>query len=359
MQVHFSERADLVQWTKLSYPGIYRWLNLLDQKVYIGSAEDIGKRNGLKGRGNRHLRKAIEEDGLENFELAVIEIIPSEGLSKADLRLALLPREDYWIAHYHASDPEFGYNIAPTAASPLGAVRSKQTRMELSKITTELFQDPEYRERHSNGQLRRYSDPEQREHRSKNQTELWKDPEYRKMQQERRTYYKDPEYKQRRSEISKRIAEERKEELSKTTKEVYNRKPELRIAASERMKALNANPEFRRLNSVRNKKRWEEMTPERREQESRARKAGWERKRLEREIKQKDIESKYDCILSYVPGTHLEDGRKLNNEQVKQIREIYAYGCHTYRDLSKLFKIPSLLIGHVITRKGCYNKEVT
>lgn len=105
--------------------GIYRLINLVNQKIYIGSAIDLKRRHRehmsrllKKSHENRHLLRVFLRYGQENFFWEVIEYI--EDVSK------LIEREQYYIDSYKSYEPSKGYNISKVAGSSLGLKRSKE-----------------------------------------------------------------------------------------------------------------------------------------------------------------------------------------------------------------------------------------
>ncbi len=95
-------------------PGIYKATNRVTNKVYVGSAKNLARRiayhKGCLRRGkhvNKHLQNSWNKYG-DVFTWEVIERHPLEGI---------LPREEWWIEHLRADNPEFGYNKAHAARS--------------------------------------------------------------------------------------------------------------------------------------------------------------------------------------------------------------------------------------------------
>jgi len=90
--------------------GIYKIMNLIDKKIYIGSSVNLLKRESkhfwmLKNNihDNNHLQNSYNKIGGENFKFELIE--------ECDITL-LIDRENYYINHYHSNKQEFGYNMA-------------------------------------------------------------------------------------------------------------------------------------------------------------------------------------------------------------------------------------------------------
>jgi group I intron endonuclease len=113
-------------------PGIYKIVNLINEKVYVGSAQrTIEKRwrehkNNLKrNKGNRHLQRSWDKYGSSNFSFVVIENVE-------DLSL-LYEREEYWINELKACDEKFGYNICPKPKNPpVCKGQTEETRAKIS-----------------------------------------------------------------------------------------------------------------------------------------------------------------------------------------------------------------------------------
>src|SRR4030095_5213412 len=113
--------------SKLDISAIYKILNLVNGKFYIGSAVNVRIRWNHHllqlRRGDhhsRHLQKAFYKYGESNFVLQIIECIP--------LRADLIPREQFWLDILKVYDAEVGYNIHSNARSAFGVKRSVETR---------------------------------------------------------------------------------------------------------------------------------------------------------------------------------------------------------------------------------------
>lgn len=103
--------------------GIYQIKNLVNDKIYIGSAVSLLKRQTNhfsdlthKRHANIHLQRAHDKYGKENFTFEILFICPEEDL----IRL-----EQYCINNY---EPE--YNICRVAGSSLGLIRSEETKIK-------------------------------------------------------------------------------------------------------------------------------------------------------------------------------------------------------------------------------------
>lgn len=112
--------------------GIYAILNLVNCKVYVGSAVN------LKRRYNSHLRdielkthhsikiiNAVAKHGIVNFSFTLLELCELSVLYK---------KEQAWIDRFDASNK--GYNICSLATSCLGIKKSEAYRKRVSENLT-------------------------------------------------------------------------------------------------------------------------------------------------------------------------------------------------------------------------------
>jgi group I intron endonuclease len=107
--------------------GIYQIQNLINGKVYVGSAVNlkIRKRDHLyvlnKNRHYNHkLQKAYNKYGIENFEFSVIEYVENPK--------NLLKLEQWYMDSYDAV--KNGYNVCPKAGSQYGLKRSQESKQK-------------------------------------------------------------------------------------------------------------------------------------------------------------------------------------------------------------------------------------
>ena len=103
--------------TSTSQSGIYCIRCNANGKVYVGSAVNMARRwqihrNSLN-RGDhhsQHLNRAWVKYGPAMFEWSVLELVPLDGLTKAEAKLILLAREQHHIDTLGAV--RHGFNIA-------------------------------------------------------------------------------------------------------------------------------------------------------------------------------------------------------------------------------------------------------
>lgn len=108
--------------------GIYKIVNRVDGKVYIGSSRNMMKRKSdhfrdlQKGNhANSHLQYAFQKYGKDNFEFHMIEECEEK---------ILLEREQYYFDYYDSVNKEHGYNIRPYAN---GSTLSEETKRKVSE----------------------------------------------------------------------------------------------------------------------------------------------------------------------------------------------------------------------------------
>ena len=109
--------------------GIYKIENVVNGKIYVGSAINFSNRfirhkTALKhdNHCNEHLQRTWNKYGKENFKFEIIENCIEEKL---------LFREQFWIDKLEVVKK--GYNMCPTAGNCLGIKRSKEHKEKCSK----------------------------------------------------------------------------------------------------------------------------------------------------------------------------------------------------------------------------------
>lgn len=126
---------------------IYQIRNLVNSKIYVGSSTEKMDRWSkhkhnlrLGTHHNRHLQSAWNKYGAINF---IFEILEYADKSK------LLEAEQYWIDQTKCYDRRIGYNLNPTAGSPLGLKHSEEARARNSARLTGTKQSEETKLRRS------------------------------------------------------------------------------------------------------------------------------------------------------------------------------------------------------------------
>lgn len=116
---------------KFNFAGIYKIINKVTKKIYVGSALNIQVRWGqyivlLKSgkHPNKYLQAAFNKVGGKNFKFIVIERIKNLSI--------LIKREQYWINKYRSYVLKMGYNLRQKTESQLGFKHSDETKHKMS-----------------------------------------------------------------------------------------------------------------------------------------------------------------------------------------------------------------------------------
>ena len=122
----------------MSLIGIYRIVNNVNGKCYVGSAVNLNNRwrihkHNLKNKKhkNNHLQNAWNKYGEENFIFEILEYV----YDKKDL----IKIEQYYIDWLDSTNREFGYNICKVAGNVLGYKHTDKTKQKLSDIGKTKF----------------------------------------------------------------------------------------------------------------------------------------------------------------------------------------------------------------------------
>lgn len=121
--------------------GIYMIQNLVNGKIYIGSSVNLynraytyrclAKQNKIH---NKYLQASINKYGLNNFEFKKLEIISIKDLTKIQINLLLLKREQYYV---NLMKPV--YNIRAIVDRNLGITHSNITKSRISESLKMAF----------------------------------------------------------------------------------------------------------------------------------------------------------------------------------------------------------------------------
>ena len=109
---------------------VYKITNILNNKVYVGSAfnfKERKKRHIRDLKNNRHhsqrLQNSWNKHGETNF---VFEILCQSNKKQ------LLEDEQRFINHYCSFEDKSGYNICPTAGNTAGRLMTQETKTKIS-----------------------------------------------------------------------------------------------------------------------------------------------------------------------------------------------------------------------------------
>ena len=120
-------------------PGIYCIENIINNKCYIGQSVNVRKRLRVhiyncksKRYQNRHLYRAVEKHGIENFKISVLTYI-TDDLNYEELKNKLNSLEIEYIKSYN-SFGNSGYNETEGGDSKPKYLTPDETREKLSTI---------------------------------------------------------------------------------------------------------------------------------------------------------------------------------------------------------------------------------
>lgn len=103
-------------------PGVYKWTNLANGKVYIGKSVDLRVRYASylqpsAAARNEVINRAFKKYGSENFRFDILEMYPNRTPFIEEF---IVERERFWIQFYSALNKGIGYNTCPFGVSHTG-----------------------------------------------------------------------------------------------------------------------------------------------------------------------------------------------------------------------------------------------
>ena len=127
--------------------GIYKIINKVNDKYYVGSSTDIKTRwnNHIKelrqkSHDNKHMERAWHKYGSDNFQFVIIERVPPEQLILAEQKYLDIckayPKTSYNMA-YDAIAPNRGRQVSPEtrlklSISHMGIKHTSESRLKIS-----------------------------------------------------------------------------------------------------------------------------------------------------------------------------------------------------------------------------------
>ena len=134
-------------------PGIYKFTNKINGKIYIGESlymnERLSKyRSCAKINPVCLIEKALAKYGFDNFKYDIVETFPN-GVSKE----TLVSREKFWISFFNSTDKTIGYNVLPFGKCMVGFKMSDEAKAKISKANKGRVFSTEQRKRMSEGQI--------------------------------------------------------------------------------------------------------------------------------------------------------------------------------------------------------------
>jgi group I intron endonuclease len=132
----------------MTLTGIYKILNKVNGKFYIGSAIDIKQRwrqhkhyLRLNKHKNIYLQRAWNKYWEQSFDFIVIEECPISEL---------ICVEQKWLDLTKCFDITIGYNLTPTAGNSKGVKHTEETRKRMSDAKKKMTQETKEKMRQNN-----------------------------------------------------------------------------------------------------------------------------------------------------------------------------------------------------------------
>lgn len=127
-------------------PGVYKFTNRLNSKIYIGKSVCLRKRiadyryktkkllsqNPKERNYEMFFHKALVKYGIENFKIEVLEVFPSRT---PFIETLILRREEFWIKIYNSTNKKIGYNILD-GDQGLGHATTELTKRKISQANS-------------------------------------------------------------------------------------------------------------------------------------------------------------------------------------------------------------------------------
>lgn len=131
---------------ELNNTGVYTITNLIDNKIYVGSTTVsfyFRKKkhfNSLKNNKhtNKHLQRAYNKYGAENFEFEILETCEKEYCTST---------EQYWMNMLNVCNDKYGYNNRPVAQNNIGVRRNEETKKRISLTIKRIMNTKEAKQK--------------------------------------------------------------------------------------------------------------------------------------------------------------------------------------------------------------------
>lgn len=158
--------------SELKKTGVYEIVHVASNRRYVGSASksfsyrwDIHRRSLRNGKHHSFLlQRDWDKYGEDAFEFRISEFtLPAHAVAV----------EQTFIDWRKSANPDFGYNISPTASSPLGVKRTPQQIAAMSDRAKKYFASQEIRDAFAAKTRQQFESQEARDASSKRAIEWW------------------------------------------------------------------------------------------------------------------------------------------------------------------------------------------
>lgn len=119
---------------------IYQYINLINNKVYVGQTNNIDRRirehksnafNPKSVNYNNIIHRAIRKYGYENFAIEILETLPNSSHDLAN------EREMYWIAQKQSLITQHGYNVVEGGSNSWRSIFSQEDIAQIKSLITQ------------------------------------------------------------------------------------------------------------------------------------------------------------------------------------------------------------------------------
>lgn len=115
-------------------PGIYKFINKFNGKIYIGESLNMKKRMfgyfyNYQKRTDQRIYRAMRKYGLDGFDCYIVETFPINTKKQI-----LIEREKFWISFYNSNNKEVGYNLCSHGLNNSGLKRSEDSKKRMKEV---------------------------------------------------------------------------------------------------------------------------------------------------------------------------------------------------------------------------------
>lgn len=124
----------------LCVPGVYKFTNLLNNKIYIGESLELKIRiSGHKtNKDNDYFHRALRKWGWDNFDVEILQEypVPIDEATRQRVDAELLALETAFIDFFDSDNHQVGYNILKFGLNRTGIKASEESKKKMSENST-------------------------------------------------------------------------------------------------------------------------------------------------------------------------------------------------------------------------------